>query len=640
MVIDDTTRFRADDHALTDRLLARLEAGPGEPGDWRELADGGVLMFKSRTEEGAQVALVCDPALVRQVLADPQRFSNEPYAAIGGGGFMLAMDGTPHAEQRGWVQQQLFGGRSGQPLWIGQLAEIACAEALTLPLKRARFDLVDLARQAALRFAGKLFGLPRSDHVLLMRSMQYLYDGLVHQIIGRHVNTDPQQAWRRSSSTALRDRIKELIADHQSLAGTGADADAAVPVDVRTARRRQTLHKELDTLRADIARLTGGAGPVAFTPLCARFGTRPQGQAGEPQSPDERAALVIGLIGGVIGNVQTSVAIVVDRLLAGTGTELRQAVRLAQAVCAPAGDTPGAKAARDELRGCIRTILAAQPPVAFVPRRVAGLGAPVELGGQRLVRGTDLILAMGAPARSAAAASGSAATELGGAEAAIFGTGRPHDCIGQYLIEPLLVRITAEVLRLPGLDFVWNDTDRRLQRLQRRWAFKALPLPLQYARDSRLVQQPLCVLMDVKEPVAEHAAALQAVIGYGAPVIERSLREARHVHFAWFLLLDDNRKLALFTTYDGDFDAYIEYFANAVGDLFDTLFEHLADPPPMPVHQHPKEFVAKIRAYNGRNAPVGGYLFSAHPTLRVADLDNAAAPWRARARPLPDGATS
>lgn len=639
MVIDDTTRFRADDHALTDKLLARLEATNGEPGDWRELADGGVLRFKSRTEEGAQVALVCDPVLVRQVLADPQRYSNEPYAAIGGGGFMLAMDGTPHAEQRGWVQQQLFGGRAGAPLWIEPLAAIACAEALTLPLKRARFELVDLARQAALRFAGKLFGLPRAHHVLLMRSMQYLYDGLVHQIIGRHVNTDPQQAWRRSSSTALRERVKELITDHQSLAGTGRGAAAGV--DEKTSRRRQTLRKEFDTLRADIARLTGGAGPVAFTPLCARFSTALQGQAGEPQSQDERAALVIGLIGGVIGNVQTSVAIVVDHLLAGTGAELRRAVRLAHSACRPASaeTADDSRAARDALRGCIRTILAAQPPVAFVPRRVAGIGAPVELGGHRLARGTDLILAMGAPARSAAAASGSAADELGGAEAAVFGAGRPHDCIGQYLIEPLLLRIVAEVLRLPGLDFVWNDTDRRLQRLQRRWAFKALPLPLQYARDTRLVQQPLCVLMDVKEPVAEHAAALQAVIGYGAPVIERSLREARHVHFAWFLLLEDNRKLALFTTYDGDFDAYIEYFANEVGDLFDSLFKHLADPPPMPVHQHPKEFVNTIRRYNAMHPPVGGYLFSAHPTLRVADLDNAAEPWRARARPLPDGAT-
>jgi len=34
MVIDDTTRFRADDHALTDRLLARLEAGPATGASW------------------------------------------------------------------------------------------------------------------------------------------------------------------------------------------------------------------------------------------------------------------------------------------------------------------------------------------------------------------------------------------------------------------------------------------------------------------------------------------------------------------------------------------------------------------------------------------------------------------------------
>ena len=64
-------------------------------------------------------------------------------------------------------------------------------------------------------------------------------------------------------------------------------------------------------------------------------------------------------------------------------------------------------------------------------------------------------------------------------------------------------------------------------------------------------------VLDV-EPI--HAETLKAVIRYGAPLIEQALAKARHVHFAWFVFLEQDTKLALCTVYDGDFDAYIEEF--------------------------------------------------------------------------------
>ena len=94
----------------------------------------------------------------------------------------------------------------------------------------------------------------------------------------------------------------------------------------------------------------------------------------------------------------------------------------------------------------------------------------------------------------------------------------------------------------------------------------------------------------------------------GAPRIEFKLAESRQVHFAWFLLLDNDSQLALFTTFDGDFDAYLKHFALEVGTLFDKLFDCLADPPPLPVAQYPDEFVAKVKQYN--RTPLGGYFFN------------------------------
>ena len=121
--------------------------------------------------------------------------------------------------------------------------------------------------------------------------------------------------------------------------------------------------------------------------------------------------------------------------------------------------------------------------------------------------------------------------------------------------------------------------------------------------------------MKVRMPVAVHAEALKKVIHYGAPRIEKKLQDAGHVHFASFLFLEGDSKLALFTWYDRDFMSYIEHFALEIGPLFDRIFEHIEDPPPLPVNKFPKEFVDTIRRYNTR--PAGDYFFSACPNAGV-----------------------
>jgi hypothetical protein len=142
--------------------------------------------------------------------------------------------------------------------------------------------------------------------------------------------------------------------------------------------------------------------------------------------------------------------------------------------------------------------------------------------------------------------------------------------------------------------------------------------PLEFNQTDVLTQFPLIVIMKVKTPVSEHAEALKEIIKYGAPKIEKKLRDAGHVHFAWFLFLENDTKLMMATIYDRDFDPYIEYFALEIGSMFDMVFEHIEDPPPMPVSEFPKEFVDTIRRYNNRAAV--GYLFSAYPKATVSKI--------------------
>jgi hypothetical protein len=70
--------------------------------------------------------------------------------------------------------------------------------------------------------------------------------------------------------------------------------------------------------------------------------------------------------------------------------------------------------------------------------------------------------------------------------------------------------------------------------------------------------------------------------------------------------------------YDGDFDAYILHFAEHAGELFDQLFDCIEGASPLPVAEHPYEFVETIRRFN--RTPVGRYFYCAYPTQKVPEI--------------------
>ena len=180
----------------------------------------------------------------------------------------------------------------------------------------------------------------------------------------------------------------------------------------------------------------------------------------------------------------------------------------------------------------------------------------------------------------------------------------------------VIARIVRGVLLLDGLAETLDPRTGELFRLEKSWGVNCKKYPLQFNRTAVLTQFPLIVIMKVKNPVSVHAEKLKEIIKYGAPEIEKKLRDAGHVHFAWLLFIENDTKLMLSTIYDRDFDSYIEYFALEIGSLFDLIFPHIQDPPPMPVSEFPKEFVDTIRRYNHRTA--AGYFFSAYPKANVS----------------------
>lgn len=530
-------------------------------------------------------------------MRDDRHFSNAPYAALGSGTFMLGLDGMAHALQRGFAQRVLKYG----PAELAALTDIAWRAAAVLPLKQRRFDAAALAEQVGLRFAALLFGFPLAEHPYLEAAMRYGYQHLVYQIVGRHFSYDPAAPVAAQKAGALfLQRCVGLL---------GGYARGELPDDVR----------ELQQTLAAIAQARGIEALQHFQPLCARLVAEPSELSGT-----ELASLVGGLIAGTIGNVQASVSIALQALLSGGA-----AGSVADAVADAHAAEPGTPE-RGRLQRRIMDALADNPPAAFLPRQVSA-DLALNLGGRELgtlKAGTQVLLAIGAGTREARPRADSFGDRgdpliFGAAASGDAGAQHLHDCMGAYLALPLVVETVRRTLMLPGITLALDPDSGQPAGLVKTWGFRCDRLMLEYARDRAITQQPLAVIMKIKAPVAENAEKLRQTIAVAAPRIEMKLDQARHVHFAWFMLLDNDTRLGLFTAFDGAFDDYLKHFARTVGPLFDSLYQYLEDAPPMPVADHPEAFVAKARLYN--SAPVGGYFYSAYPAAPVVAIQHALA---------------
>lgn len=489
--------------------------------------------------------------------------SVKPYASLDSGGkFMLGQDSpAEHLHQRTRAVDALRLSRAE----IERCVQEAVARAMVLPHKVGEFDLVkDVAQQAAVRLVALVFGFPAKAHVLLETAMLATYTRLTFQIIGRHFA--PDDGLPPADSDGAKE-LKDKLEQQARRAAAGWDFpewwDEGV-VD-----------------RSVSVRLAGTCGASSET-------TR---------------VVVLGLMAGTVGNITSAIANTIDHFFE---THDERGGRLI--------DRASYAARHDDvrtLRALIDEALRCRPPAPFLAR-TAGPDMVVTgpNGSLPVPAGSHLLLAMGAEP----------AADLDW----LFG-GRfddpafPHNCIGRHLARPLVDEAVRQVLILPGLARVIDAATERPKPLVKRWGAICTSLPLRYQRDRRMNQQPLFLVLPIKAPVAENARKLEILTRAGAPVVERALNDAKNVHFAWFGLVENRTHLAMFTVYDGDFDAYVEHFALKV-PLFDEQFKYLEGAPPTPVRLYPKDFVDFIRAHNRR--PLGDYFYSAYPRLGVADIHN------------------
>jgi hypothetical protein len=534
----------------------------------------------------AKVALISSKADVTTALSHPDKFGNIPYAELGGASFMLALDPLPagsggtdwHGEQQRVALAAIGTLNVAQ---LRQAADCAVKQAEILSLQGPNFDLADFAEQAALRYFGLLFGFSTGDHVILEDAARRGYRALQYLIVGRHFTSEPttlpaaQQALARLSTrcSALMDEYARLErSPRKPPRPTGAPpANFNWPDGVQP-----WADLQLSGLGDPLLRILPGlAGKLSGQDLCS---------------------LVGGLLVGTVGNVRTSLCLMLEQLfLPANETLMRDLRNLAYDDTAP---LPA------RWSTALHALMAKAPPVPFLPRRALN---PVPMQGATVDAGIDCIIAI-RPSTDAGCPWGNPG----------MASPATHACLGQGLIEPLLVALLQRTVKLPGLEQRLDPLDGQALAPERLWGMGCSRYLLHYRRDKVLKQQPLIVVMRIKAPVAENAERLRHVISGGAPRIKWALDNSSHVHMAWFEFMENDSLLALRTVYDGDFDAYIQHFALKDGDLFDQLFECIEGAPPMPVAEHPNEFVETIRRYN--RAPAAGFFYCAYPRTEVTRI--------------------
>ena len=135
------------------------------------------------------------------------------------------------------------------------------------------------------------------------------------------------------------------------------------------------------------------------------------------------------------------------------------------------------------------------------------------------------------------------------------------------------------------------------------------------------VQSPLTLIMKIKSP-ADYLQLKATLDGMQAlppdkNPVWKALELLNTVHFARFVFMEKNTRLAVITTYDGKFEDYIADFTRVIGEIFNGLLAHMEDAPPLPVQQYPKEFLEYVSVNDLKGMPP---FYSAYPKATVTDI--------------------
>ena len=136
---------------------------------------------------------------------------------------------------------------------------------------------------------------------------------------------------------------------------------------------------------------------------------------------------------------------------------------------------------------------------------------------------------------------------------------------------------------------------------------------------SASVQNPLTLILTIKseDDFRQLAELLERSQSDPNSTLRKALDEIGTVHFARFVFLENNTRLAVITTFDGELDTYLNEFVDKIGDVFDAILGHVSPAPLLSVKDHRREFSEFIKQHNMKTA---GPFYSAYPRLTVKEI--------------------
>ena len=133
-----------------------------------------------------------------------------------------------------------------------------------------------------------------------------------------------------------------------------------------------------------------------------------------------------------------------------------------------------------------------------------------------------------------------------------FGSGW-HACFGQAVGREQIIEKVRHLLRLPNL----RRAPGMIGNLEYEY-FSPKKLVIEFGPNP--VQGALTAVMTIKPPEELNYRALKRLLSRAYGSVEQLLNRGGTVHFARFVFLENNTKLALITSFAGDFDTSLEVY--------------------------------------------------------------------------------
>ena len=145
----------------------------------------------------------------------------------------------------------------------------------------------------------------------------------------------------------------------------------------------------------------------------------------------------------------------------------------------------------------------------------------------------------------------------------------------------------------------------------------------------RAVSSGLSLWLELEEP--SRMGELLQYLAHEHEAIQLALRSLHYVHFSRFLPTfgwadtppPAVAAMQVITEFDGDLKSYVLDFAMVIGRQFDQMLRYVKCPPPLPVKDHPAEFLKFIEDHNVGYLGSGAgsvTVQSAYPDLTVIDI--------------------